>query len=174
MALQQDADPGVRLEALLVLSELPPSDRAAAALMDVLFVPQNARDPWIPDAVGIAGARHGLNFLTQVLERRAQTNDRAVFTGIAKAVNIMTQAHSVSADPAVAVRLIEFVPRVDAAVGKAILEGMAAGWPANRTPALTSEQRSALVAARMGSPAELAESFAALAKRWTLADVFAN
>jgi hypothetical protein len=172
MALQQDADPGVRLEALLVLSELPPSERAAAALMDVLFVPQNARDPWIPDAVGIAGAKHGLNFLTQVIDRRVQGNDRAVFTGIGKAVNVMTFAHSVPADPAVAVRLIDFVPRVDAAVAKGILDGIAAGWPANRTPTLTAEQRSALAAARKGAPAELAESFAALAKKWALADVF--
>ena len=172
MALQQDADPGVRLEALLVLSELPPSERAAAALMDVLFVAQNARDPWIPDAVGIAGAKHGLNFLTQVIERRAPNNDRAVITGIARAVDVMTRAQSVQADPAVAVRLIELVPRADAAVGKGILDGMAAGWPANRPPALTPEQRTALAAARMGASADLAESFTALARRWTLADVF--
>jgi hypothetical protein len=172
MALQQDADPGVRLEALLVLSELPPSERAAAALMDVLFVAQNARDPWIPDAVGIAGAKHGLNFLTQVIERRAPNNDRAVITGIARAVDVLTRAHSVQADPAVAVRLIELVPRADAAVGKGILDGMAAGWPANRPPALTPEQRRALVAARMGASADLAESFTALARRWTLPEVF--
>ena len=81
---------------MLVLSELAPSERAAAALMDVLFVAQNAHDPWLPDAVGIAGAKHGLNFLTQVIERRVQGNDRAVFTGIGRAVDVMTPAHSVA------------------------------------------------------------------------------
>jgi hypothetical protein len=155
MAQQQDADPGVRLEALLVLSELRPSERAAAALMDVLFVPQNARDPWIPDAVGIAGSKHGLNFLTQVIERRVQGTDRAVFTGIGRAVDIMTRTHVAPGDPALAVRLIEMVPKVDQAIGT-----------------LTPEQRKALVAARTGSAAELAASFTAVAQRWTLADVF--
>jgi putative membrane-bound dehydrogenase-like protein len=171
MNLQQDADPGVRLEALLVLSELPPSERTAAALMDVLFVAQNARDPWIPDAVAIAGHKQGPAFLTQVIERRVPT-DRAAVTGVAKAIDLMTRAQAAQADPAVVVKLIEYVPRADAAVAKAILDGVAAGWPANRPPTLTPAQRTALATARTGAAAELAESFRAVATRWTLPDAF--
>jgi hypothetical protein len=84
----------------------------------------------------------------------------------------MTRAQTAAADPAVAVKLIELVPRLDAAIGKAILDGIAAGWPQNRAPTLTPEQRTALVAARTAAPAELAASFTAVATRWTLPTVF--
>jgi hypothetical protein len=50
------------LAALLVLSELPSSARAAAALEAALFTPQNARDRWRDTRTGLpfwrAGSRH--------------------------------------------------------------------------------------------------------------------
>jgi hypothetical protein len=64
------------------------------------------------------------------------------------------------------------VPKVDAALGKGILDGIAAGWPAGRAPTLTPAQRTSLAAARSAAPADLAQSFAAVAKTWTIADVF--
>ncbi|MGH7573737.1 MAG: PVC-type heme-binding CxxCH protein, partial [Longimicrobiales bacterium] len=68
-AILQDADPQVRLTALLALSELPASPRAASAILELIMVPQNARDPWLPHAAAIAGAQQGPEFAVELLGR---------------------------------------------------------------------------------------------------------
>ena len=173
IALQQDSDPGVRMETLLALSELPPSQRGAAALLDVLFAPQNARDPWLPDAVAIAGAKQGPDFLAQVLAQRLPT-DKQALGGVARAVQLMTHFQATRTDPSAVVALIERVPRMDPVVGRAILQGVAQGWPANSAPTFTAAQRTTLAAARRDASADLAQNFAELAKRWTMPEVFAT
>ncbi len=170
-SLQQDADAGVRLRAVLVLSELPPSERVAASLEDILFAPPNARDRWLPDAVGIAGARQGREFLFRVLARDMPNDDEAV-AGVARAVRVMTQSEAAGTDAAAAVSLIQQVPVLEPVVGQAVLEGIAAGWPAETPPTLTDVQHLALEAAHRRSPDELDESFADLAERWGMPDVF--
>jgi hypothetical protein len=139
--------------------------------MDVLLTAQNARDPWLPDAVAIAGAKHGQPFLTDVLAQRVPT-DKTAAGGIARVVQLLTQSYAARPDLDVVVPLIGRVPGLDPLLGRGILQGVTAGWPANTTPTLTDAHRTALAAARRASPAELAESYANLAKRWALPDVF--
>jgi uncharacterized protein len=67
-ALRMDADPHVRLAALLALSEAPASQEAGRSVAELLLVPENAGDPWIPDAAAIAGARHHAGFLPALRE----------------------------------------------------------------------------------------------------------
>jgi hypothetical protein len=170
-SLQQDADAGVRLEALLALSELPPSERAAAALEDVLFTTQNARDPWLPDAVGLAGAMHGRPFLFDVLGHEMPSGEEAR-EGIARAIRLMTHAEGTRADSDAAVTLIQLIPTLEPVVGRAILQGLRNGWPADTTPALTEIQLLALGATRSAASDELDESFNELGEGWSLPDVF--
>src|SRR5690606_26445192 len=47
----EDADAQVRVVALLALSELAPSTRAADRIRRLLLEPVNTRDAWLPDAV---------------------------------------------------------------------------------------------------------------------------
>src|SRR5690606_34317967 len=89
----QDADAKVRLEALLVLSELPASQRAAAAVADVFSHPENARDRWMPDAVAFAGIKQGVPFLAELLTRRVTTTDSATLAGMRRAVSMMSRHH---------------------------------------------------------------------------------
>ena len=170
-SLQQDADAGVRLQAVLALSELPPSERVAASLEDILFAPPNARDRWLPDAVGIAGAKQGREFLFRILARDMPNGGEAL-AGVGRAVRVMTQSEAAGTDAAAVVSLIQQVPVLEPAVGQAVLEGVAAGWPAETPPTLTDVQRLALEAAHRRSPDELDESFTGLAERWDLPDVF--
>lgn len=68
--LLQDANAQVRLNALLALSDAPPSPRAQQAILDAFAVPANLRDPWIPHAIAIAALKQGGDFPVQLLQPR--------------------------------------------------------------------------------------------------------
>ncbi|MEZ0263262.1 MAG: PVC-type heme-binding CxxCH protein, partial [Phycisphaerae bacterium] len=69
--ITDDADPQVRLAALLTIADMPASpaleDRTATAILGVLGKPQNQSDKWIPDAAVAAGAKHDAAFLRTAL-----------------------------------------------------------------------------------------------------------
>jgi hypothetical protein len=170
----QDADAHVRLEALLVLAETGGSAREAAAIADVITAPVNARDPWIPDAVAMAGASHGPAFLRDLIGRRVP-NDSLAAAGMRRAVHKLGRIHAAQKDLAVVVELISAVPSATTPLATAMLNGIAEGWPqdtAAAAPSFTPQQKAALVAAANGASPELAESFAKLAARWNAPNAF--
>jgi hypothetical protein len=171
-SLLQDADAHVRLEALLVLSELPTSPRAAAAIADVIAFPANARDAWIPDAVSIAGARQGPGFLAELIKRRTSPGDSLAVAGFQKAVAKLGRYHAATKDPALVVGLIAGVSQATLPLAIAMLNGMAEGWPQDSPPQFSAEHRAALVLAARDAPAELSAAFSRLAVRWAMPDVF--
>jgi len=161
----EDADPKVRLEALLAVSELPLSTRAAEAVAEVLLAPVNARDPWLPDAAAMAGAPQGPDFVAGLVAR-PMPGDSASLAGVARAIELMSRANVRAGDADAAMTLIAAVPTAPVALGAAILTGIARGWPEGQAADLTPAQRSSLAAARRRSPAALAEGFAAVAEAW--------
>jgi hypothetical protein len=171
-AILQDADAHVRLEALLVLAELPASPRAATAIAEVILHPDNARDPWIPDAIAMAGARQGAGFLAELAKRAVTGGDSASTAGMRRAVQKMARHHAAQADPAAVVALIASVPDATAPIATSLLDGIAEGWPEERPPQLNDAQRAALRAAARGSSGGVAESFGRVAARWALPDIF--
>lgn len=160
----QDADPKVRLEALLAVSELAPSPRAAEVIGEVLRTPANARDPWLPDAAGIAGAHQGVDFLLEVLGGELPS-DSASARGIGRAARMMARYHASAASAETALVLVEAATSPPALVGAATLEGIATGWPEGSPPDLSGAQRARLSAAARRAP-ELQEAFQLLAERW--------
>jgi hypothetical protein len=170
--LLQDAEPAVRIEALLAVAELEGSSRATAAVAEVLFAPRSARDRWMVDAAAMAGAAQGPAFTVQVLERELP-DDSASVAGVGRAVELMSRHHATAGDAAAVVPLIVAVEEAHAVLGAAVLEGIADGWPEEQQPTLTAEQRAALQAAAAGAPG-LAEGFAALAERWGDQDLFSG
>jgi putative membrane-bound dehydrogenase-like protein len=168
----QDADAHVRLEALLVLSELPASPRAAAAIADAITHADNARDAWIPDAVAMAGVKQGPAFLRALLGRSVSTSDSLAVAGMRRAVQKIARYHAAAGDAATVVALIESVPQANPAVATALLDGIAQGWPEERPPQLSQEQRTALATAARGASGDVAVAFGQVAARWTLPDVF--
>jgi uncharacterized protein len=187
----QDADPHVRVAALLALSELPASARGVEALVSLITVPQNARDRWLPEAVAIAGATQGhevaLRLLPPVRGQLAQ--DSAYRAGIRNAVTLMAHAFAMREDADAIVPLLLALPQADPTVAAGVLVGVAGsagtpgpggqprgaspgGWPEEKPPTLTAEQRGALATAARNSAPELADGFARIGQRWGMPDLF--
>jgi putative membrane-bound dehydrogenase-like protein len=184
----QDADAQVRLTALLALSELPPAPRASAAILDLIFVPQNARDPWMPDAAAIAGVKQGPDFLPAFLQRRAPT-DSAAIAGLRNSAALMTRHYATTANTAAVVAILTAIPQANPVIAAGVLDAIAPpasgnrgggpppgargpGWPEDQPPVLTAEQRTALAAAARAASPELAPAFARLGQRWGMPELF--
>jgi hypothetical protein len=170
-SLLQDADASVRLEALLVLSEVPGSPREAAAIGDMIANAANARDAWIPDAAAMAGAKQPPDFL-RALVMRQMPDDSLALAGVRRTILKIARTHATQANVTTVVSLIETVPLSDTAAAIAMLDGIAEGWPEEQPPGLSAEQRAALVAAADGATGEVAAAFERVAARWALPDVF--
>jgi len=170
-AVLQDADPKVRLEALLAVSELPASPRAAAAVAEALLAPVNARDPWLPDAAAMAGARQGPGFLSDLVARRPPTDSLAM-AGVARAVELMARSHASKASEESVVEMISALSSAPREWGAAILSGIAGGWPEERPPAFTPAQSAAVAAAARSAPAGLSDGFAGVFQVWGIPGVF--
>jgi hypothetical protein len=168
----QDADGHVRLEGLLVLAEMPGSPRAAAAISDIIMYPENARDPWLPDAVAMVAVKQGPEFLPTLLQRRTQGADSLALAGMRRAVQQIARFHAATTNVPTVVAMINAVPQANPAIGGGVLEGIATGWPLETPPQLTAEQRAALAAAARGSNPDLAAIYDRIAVRWALPDVF--
>jgi hypothetical protein len=171
-SILQDADAHVRLEALLVLSELPASPRAAASITELIAFPANARDPWTPDAVSIAGARQSPDILRDLIRRRVPVDDSLAVAGMQKAVHKLARYHAAQKDVARVVGLIAAVPGATGALAVGMLNGIADGWPQETPPALTAEQRATLATAARDATPELAAAFEKIATRWAMPGVF--
>jgi hypothetical protein len=171
----QDADAHVRLEALLMLAEAPPLARAAKALADMLAHPENARDPWIPDAIAMATVQQGgAVLLFDIFERRMPTSDSLAMLGIARAVNKIARIYAAREDASAMVTVVEAVPRAAPNVAVAALDGIAQGWPEEKPPQFTVAQRNQLLAAThaasTGGP--VTDALGRVAARWKLPDIF--
>jgi hypothetical protein len=172
-SILSDADMHVRLEATLVLSELPSSDRSANVVRELFASLDNARDPWMPDAIAIAAAKHGPAFLGELLLQRVPNNtDSITVNGLKRVVQRLARLHATKAEITPMVSLINAIPRAHVGLATALLEGIATGWPEERAPQLTPEQRVTLVEAARTSPAELGLFFDRVAARWTIPNVF--
>ena len=168
-----DADMHVRLEATLAMSELPPSDRSANVVRELFSSLDNARDPWMPDAIAIAAAPHGPALLGELLLQRVAPNtDSVTVNGLKRVIQRLARLQATKADIGPVVTLINAIPRAHSGLAMALLEGIAAGWPEERAPQLTPEQRATMYEAARSSSADLSPSFDKVAARWTLPNVF--
>jgi putative membrane-bound dehydrogenase-like protein len=172
--LLQDADAHVRVQALLTLSEVTPSAKTSTAVAEMMFAPENARDPWLPDAVAIAGAKQGVDFLRDAMLRRVPANDSVFVMGIRRAVTTMARSHAAKADASAMVTLIETVPRANERIALGLLDAIATSWPEETPPTFTDAQRATLRAAAAGASAPLTEAYGKVAARWGITDIFSG
>jgi hypothetical protein len=171
-AVLQDADPHVRLEALLALSEVPGSARESAAILDVITSRTNARDPWIPDAVAMAAAAQPPSLLRSLIHRPVVANDSLATSGMRRATVRIARFHAARADAATVVDLIASVPQATPALAAAMLNGIAEGWPQETAPQFSAEQRATLATSARNAGPEVTDAFAKVAARWNLPTVF--
>ena len=199
-SILQDADAQVLMTALLTLSELPASEQSANAIIELIKVPDNARDRWLPDAVAIAGVKQGpqvaLALLEPLPESRAQgggrgaMQDSAYLAGLTRAVQQMTHYFSRQQNTDAVVSLMQAIPQANPTIASGVLIGIAGvaqqeggegegrrfrgpsgGWPEESPPTLTAEQRTALAQAARNAPPELRQGFERVAGRWGMPDL---
>jgi putative membrane-bound dehydrogenase-like protein len=187
-SILQDGDPQVRLNALLAASELPPAPRVRAALLDMMVVPQNARDPWLPDAAAIAGVKQGPEFMIEFLQRQAP-RDSASVAGLQKMATLMARSFVAATAPAtvdIAIAAAKANPVIAVGVLNAIAPppppagpggGAGAGnqgqrgWPDNQPVVVTQAQWDALATAAKDAPADVHAALGRVATRWGKPDL---
>jgi putative heme-binding domain-containing protein len=158
--LLRDADAQVRLAAFLALADMPPSSDAAVAVVEALEAGAADRDTWLPDAVTIALAAHDEAFLGSVARI---THPGSTIVQVVRRV----ADHYARGGPAGSVgKLLVALPGAELPVAGAVVAGLAAGWPKDRTAALDREAEAALVALLPKLPAESRASLVSLAARW--------
>lgn len=134
----QDTDAQVRLTALLTLAELPATSRAAEAIVDLITVPENARDPWLPDAAAIAGVQQGPDVALTLLEQTASGSregstpsagqaapDSSYVAGIRTTVQLMAYHFAAQENTDVVLALLAAMPGADPTVASGVLVGIA-------------------------------------------------
>ena len=127
--LTRDADPQVRLTALLALADRPGSDAAGKAVAEALAVPENANDKWIPDAATAAAAKNSVGFLKAVAAAKAPDKVLATATIVA--------GHYARSGPADSIGgVLAALADGDPTSADAIVGGLVKGWPSGKPPAL--------------------------------------
>jgi hypothetical protein len=137
-----DSDPQVRLAAFLALAELPPDERAAAAIAAALQSPANTEDRWIPEAATSAAARHDFSFLRVVASFKGDAGVPA------KLLEITTRVaeHYARGVPAESVgKLMPSLATAPPAVADAIVAGLVGGWPKDQKAQLNDSVEAAMV-----------------------------
>jgi uncharacterized protein len=158
-----DGDATVRLEALLALSEMPPSKQAAEAVLAAVLDPKNAGDQWIPSAAVAAAARNDLDFLLSTTTVQPSKETEPIYT---HAIRVVAEHLARQAPDGAAGKLLSALKSAQPGGVEPLLAGLAAGWPAGRKPAL-DDAADADFAALAGKlpPAGLLQ-LATLSRRW--------
>jgi uncharacterized protein len=128
--LTRDPDPQVRLLTLLGLADRPATDAAGRAVAEALARPENARDPWIPDAATSAAAKNSVGFLKAVAAGPKPSEKTLTVAGVVAEHYARTGA----ADTVGTV--LAALADGDPAAADAVVRGLAKGWPAGKGPKL--------------------------------------
>jgi putative membrane-bound dehydrogenase-like protein len=158
-----DADPHVRLEALLALSEMPASPEAAKGIVRMLLEPRNASDRWLPIAAISAAAASDVSFLQAAVQVQPAPE---VEKTLGEAVRVIAGHVARRAPADAAGTLLASLGKARPAVAEAVLAGLARGWPADKPARLDAGAEKALktLAAKL-SPGGVLQ-LAALIQRW--------
>lgn len=160
--LVSETDAQVRLAALLTIA-----DRGNTAsifpLIEAFQNPQNTTDPWIKDALTAAGTQHHQAFLTSSLSVAPTTS------GALEVLRTVARHHAATEPNAL--RLALAAAGAPPTVSAAILEGLTAGWPAQRIPALTPNTIAQIQAAVAKAPDAGKVALVQLTTQWGRSDL---
>ena len=162
--LVSETDAQVRLAALLTIA-----DRGNTAsifpLIEAFQNPQNTTDPWLKDALTAAGTQHHQAFLTSSLSVAPTTS------GALEVLRTVARHHAATEPNAL--RLALAAAGAPPTVSAAILEGLTAGWPAQRIPALTPSTIAQIQAAVAKAPDAGKVALVQLTTQWGRSDLLA-
>jgi putative membrane-bound dehydrogenase-like protein len=155
--LLQDADPQVRLAALLTMAELPANKAAGPMIFDALA---STQDRWLGDAGICAAAAHARDFL----ETSLSASDSGI--GLLRAIPIVAE-HWARTNPGPQV-LELLIPMKNGApeVVRTILGGLEKGWPRDGKLTLRDDQEAPINELFDHLPAQARAPLISLAVRW--------
>jgi putative membrane-bound dehydrogenase-like protein len=133
----QDADPQVRLGALLALSEMPASQQAAEAVLVAISTAANLNDRWLLDAVTVAAAAHDAHFLKAIAKTQ-------VDSGRLLDITSRVAEHLGRSGSPGAAELVVALAKGDPKLAEVILTALAKGWSKNRKIEANDETRKAI------------------------------
>jgi uncharacterized protein len=164
----KDADPQVRLAALLALAETPDDEELGAAVAGFLRDPANARDRWLREAATSAGVRHLSGF------GRALISDRAPLPeGADEAVRIIARHYASDAPDNVA-GVVGALAMSSPSTAAAVLDGIAIGWPEDRRFQPDADALDGLRTTVGALPEVARDRFLVVAQKWGQLDQFAD
>ncbi|MBI1249243.1 c-type cytochrome [bacterium] len=134
-----DVDPQVRLMTLLALADQPASDAAAADILAMITLPENAEDRWIPDAATAAAANQGANFLEAIA--KADKLDESTRELLA----VVSENYARSGPTDTIAQLLTSIETAQPEIASAIVTGLTKGWPKDKKPEVTKAMDEALV-----------------------------
>ncbi|MBW3539285.1 MAG: ThuA domain-containing protein [Planctomycetes bacterium] len=160
----EDHNAQVRLAAFLALSEMPPAAEGAQAVLSSISRPENALDPWLPDALTAAAAGHDEHFLRQAAAAALDPGTQRVALAIVERV----AEHYARGGPVESVGelLVALKNSSDSQVARAIMAGLARGWPAGQKPHFKPAHDEALLALLSRLPAESQAQLVRLGLAW--------
>jgi putative membrane-bound dehydrogenase-like protein len=163
--LVTDADAQVRLAALLAIADRG-NPASILPLVEAFQNPRNTSDPWLKDGFIAAAAHHDHAFLTSCLSTAPSS------PGAIEVMRAVARHHA--AHEANALKLTLAAAGAPPAVASAILEGMTAGWPAQRVPAFTPDTVARFQAAITKAPDAGKVALVQLATQWGRNDLVAG
>lgn len=140
--LVRDDAASVRLSAILALAELPAIDETAPALAAALVEPASAVDRWVPTAITSAASKCPAEFLIVLAGQKSIDEPIASISQAARAIaEHWARATNHDQLAPLLAALAAAPPNITAA----IVDGLSAGWPADRQVALDTAGKTALL-----------------------------
>jgi uncharacterized protein len=161
--LLADGDAQVRLAAFLALAEMPADAKAARAIASALALPANLQDRWIPDAATSAAARHDLALLEFVAARQS---DQPLDPRFAEVIARVAEHYARGAPADSVERLVVALSQGEGPTANAILDGLARGWPRDRTVPFSTAGEQALAGLFPRCSAAAQSQLLQLTARW--------
>jgi putative membrane-bound dehydrogenase-like protein len=159
--LLYDRDLVVRRDAFLALSEMPPRKENGSSIEEAMRFSASEKERWLESAAIIAAARHSDGFMLAALNGKGEPV-------IVRAMRIVAEHHARGGNAESLPSLLRALEKAPASMAGAFLSGLAAGWPASKTPELDAATRKALVAVlpKLEDSGKLA--LLSLGRRWGL------
>lgn len=158
-----DTDDQVRLAAYLALAEMPPGEKAAAAIATSLSRLELPRDRWLVDAATAACARHDLALLRELAKSSAKTPIQGATAAL---LPLLAEHFARGGDPEALQSLLGAVGEASAEFNSHLFAGFAKGWPKAKPAQLNAEAQEQLVALLAKLPPAGKSQLIALATRW--------
>jgi putative membrane-bound dehydrogenase-like protein len=161
-----DKDAQVRLATLLALAESPEDELAGAAVAVALKDKANADDRWLREAATAAAVRHNLGFGRALLEA-----GDAFPPSVGEVIRVVAR-HYASPAPDNIVGVVAAFAKAPETTTSALLDGLTAGWPDDKKPALDAEAREQLTGAMNDLTDSTRAKLLVLAQKWGAQESF--